>query len=127
MASTAIQKFYDAAKAQKARAANLIKKERVAKPLRRVGVGLSGSLASVTAGYVDGRFASDGDDSLSVGPVPVVPVVGGIVAAVGIADVLPGSDYVAGAGFAVLNGWGYARAKKAGLADKAEADAAPQG
>lgn len=121
MASSAIQKFYDAAKATKARATKIVRDEKAARPIRRIATGLTGTAACALAGWVDGRMTSQKGgvytDGAMLGPVPVMPIVGAAVGLVGVADVIPGSDYVAAAGFSVANGWVYSKSKQKGVKD----------
>jgi len=110
--SAAITKFYEAAK-KKANALTQYKRqEREARPLRRAGVALTATTAAAAGAYLDGRFG--GGEPISVGPVPVMPVVGLTAVAVGILDAVPGSEYVNAAGTGLLISYLADKARRAG-------------
>src|SRR5690606_4064656 len=108
----AITKFYEAAK-KKANALTQYKRqEREARPLRRAGVALTATTAAAAGAYLDGRFG--GGEPLSVGPVPVMPVVGLTAVAVGVLEAVPGSEYVNAAGTGLLISYLADKARRAG-------------
>lgn len=110
--SAAITKFYEAAKKKSAALATYKRKEREARPLRRVGVALTATGAAAAGAYLDGRFG--GGEPISVGPVPVLPVVGLAAIAVGAMDAVPGSEYVNAAGTGLVVSYVADKARRAG-------------
>lgn len=126
MASTSLAKFYEHANRAKATLQRYRAKEKESSNELVVRAGCSAATlaALCTAGAIDGKWGYDGEKEVNgiatLGPVPINAGAGLVLLAAGIPGILPGSEYIAVAGAALL-GYPIAKTIEARIQAKAKA------
>lgn len=105
--SQAIQKLADRARGAETRLTRFRQRVKERQTLQ-IGVGaLVGGGSAFLMGWLDGRFRRGVASGIEIGPVPLTPVVGGLLIAVAAFDVLPMSYWVGRIGAGMGEGWLY--------------------
>jgi hypothetical protein len=108
---TSIKRLYEASQKTRQTLANLRKKEKEATSelVLRIGTSIGVIAGAAVAGAIDGKWGHDNPPTESekyniahAGPVPINVGLGLIGTVVGIAGVLPGSEYIASTGASML-------------------------
>jgi|WetSurMetagenome_2_1015567.scaffolds.fasta_scaffold664805_2 hypothetical protein len=109
--TSSIKKLYEAGEKAKTALANLRKKEKesTSELVLRLGTSASVIAGSAIAGAIDGKWGHDTPATESekygiahAGPIPINVGLGIVGVVVGVAGVIPGSEYVATAGASLL-------------------------